>query len=305
MRTAAGCAAVALLAAGCELTEVTLAEPRDVIIAEVVLRARASTQTAYLHRTVSGGSLRVAGATIVVTDEERGTTLVYDEDDEALCLNPAPEPGTDWLGTCYVARGDPTTIREGARYTVRIDLPGGGVLSGATRVPGEFEITRPRFTACRLSLFTRYELTWTRSPGASVYLAETRLDGIRQALRQGGLDIPGDGSLTMTALGIGASDTTMTFPSDFGIFDRFEEGAFDVLVAIQRGLPPGVRAPVVVAAADPNYVNWARGGSFNPSGLVRISSLTGAGRGVFGSMAVRQFELRTTGSLGVPVCNTQ
>jgi hypothetical protein len=39
-----------------------------------------------------------------------------------------------------------------------------------------------------------------------------------------------------------------------------------------------------VAAADRNYINGVRGGSFNPSGPVRISSVVGDAVGVFGSL---------------------
>ncbi len=45
---------------------------------------------------------------------------------------------------------------------------------------------------------------------------------------------------------------------------------------------------MTVAAADRNYINGVRGGSFNPSGQVRISSVTGDGVGVFGSLVPLQ-----------------
>ncbi|HSL69511.1 MAG TPA: hypothetical protein VK864_04675, partial [Longimicrobiales bacterium] len=44
-----------LVPSGCELQEVELAIPEDVIIGEVVLRAGASRQLAWLHRTLGTG----------------------------------------------------------------------------------------------------------------------------------------------------------------------------------------------------------------------------------------------------------
>jgi hypothetical protein len=68
------------------------------------------------------------------------------------------------------------------------------------------------------------------------------------------------------------------------VFDRFSFNQ-NLLRLLQTGLPGGTTARVVVAAADRNYINGVRGGSFNPSGPVRISSVVGDGVGVFGSLA--------------------
>jgi hypothetical protein len=42
-------------------------------------------------------------------------------------------------------------------------------------------------------------------------------------------------------------------------------------------------------------VNWVRGGSFNPSGTVRVPSISGGGTGVFGSLVTRTVRLHTAG----------
>ena len=73
---------------------------------------------------------------------------------------------------------------------------------------------------------------------------------------------------------------------DTGVFDRFSYNQ-DLLRLLQAGLPAGTFARVVVAAADRNYINGVRGGSFNPSGPIRISSIVGDGVGVFGSLVPR------------------
>ena len=82
------------------------------------------------------------------------------------------------------------------------------------------------------------------------------------------------------------------------MFDRFDPDLTEALAAIQGGLPPDVRAEVVIGAADRNYVNWERGGVFNPSGFVRIPSVAGEGTGVFGSVVPRSFQLTTLADAG-------
>jgi len=59
-------------------------------------------------------------------------------------------------------------------------------------------------------------------------------------------------------------------------------------------------AAVTIAAADRNYVNWERGGNFNPSGAVRVASIRGGGTGVFGSMVPLTFTVTVGGSQ--PAC---
>jgi hypothetical protein len=60
----------------------------------------------------------------------------------------------------------------------------------------------------------------------------------------------------------------------------------------------------LIAAVERNYVNWVRGGNFNPSGLVRVSSLRGAATGTFGGVSVREFQVlsSTDPILSVPDC---
>ncbi|HAW90536.1 MAG TPA: hypothetical protein DCX61_07725, partial [Gemmatimonadetes bacterium] len=44
-------------------------------------------------------------------------------------------------------------------------------------------------------------------------------------------------------------------------------------------------------AVEGNFVNWQRGGNFNPSGQVRVPSLRGDGTGVFGAAVNRGFDV--------------
>jgi hypothetical protein len=179
-------------------------------------------------------------------------------------------------------------------------LPDGAELTGATVVPGDFNLIQPATATCALSPATRFEVQWTTSPGAWVYAAETYLHGLRQILAQQGIMIEED-PLRLFGLAVSNSDTTISFPNEFGLFDRFDSDLTEALVAIQGGLPNAVVADVVIAATDRNYVNWERGGNFNPSGPVRIASIRGAGTGVFGSMVVKSFRIRV-GSTEHPPC---
>src|SRR5690606_38046307 len=115
---------------------------------------------------------------------------------------------------------------------------------------------------------TPFEIHWTSSEGAWAYVNETTITGLADALAPEGIEA--DDPLYLLGLSISGADTTIVFPSEFGVFDRFDLDQ-DLAVRLQRGLPDGTEAAVSIAAVERNYVNWARGGSFNPSGQVRVS----------------------------------
>jgi hypothetical protein len=300
MRRLAVLAAMALLTVACELTEVTIAVPQDLVVAEVVLRAGDTIQSAYLHRTLGAeGTARVFNAALAVTEQGAGSTIQFRAVDDSLCLSPAPPGPEPGIGVCYMAHGRADMVKPGTRYTMELLMPDGRRLSGSTDVPAAFRVTVPVASPCRLAPGSSIELTWIRSAGASVYIGETRLRGLVAALRRAGVEVPGeDRDVDLLALSIGSEDTTMAFPGDFGVFDRFDQELHPILVALRGGLPPGVDAEIVIAAADRNYVNWVRGGSFNPSGAVRVPSVHGDGTGVFGSLVTRRI-LVHTGDAGV------
>ena len=134
---------------------------------------------------------------------------------------------------------------------------------------------------------------------------ETVIVGIKDGLAPLGIDVESD-TLELLGLSISASDTTIVFPGEFGIFSRFELDQ-DLATSLQDGLPPGTRAPVMISATDRNYVNWVRGGNFNPSGQVRVPSIRGDGTGVFASTVTRTFEVVVNptppgGAFPAPAC---
>jgi hypothetical protein len=144
-------------------------------------------------------------------------------------------------------------------------------------------------------------LVWTRSEGAWSYQIVAQFSDLAEGLRERGVADPPD-ELDLIGLAVGGADTTIVFPGEFGVFDRFSVDR-DLLLALAEGLPNGSRADIVFAAGDRNYVNWVRGGSFNPSGQVRVPSVSGEGTGVFGSLVVhRKSLLAEDDGSGLPSC---
>ena len=108
--------------------------------------------------------------------------------------------------------------------------------------------------------------------------------------------------LKLLGLSISDQDTTIVFPSEFGIFDRFDLNQ-DLATRLQDGLPPSTTAQVSITAVEGNFVNWARGGNFNPSGQVRVPSLRGDGTGVFAATVSRGFLVVSSEQAGpLPDC---
>jgi len=57
-----------------------------------------------------------------------------------------------------------------------------------------------------------------------------------------------------------------------------------VFELLRDGVPAEAEARLVLLAADRNYTNAVRGGRFNPSGNVRLTSVVGDAVGLFGSI---------------------
>jgi hypothetical protein len=275
---------------GCELQEVVVAEPETLVIAEVFLQTGAfgPRGIAYLHRSIGAPLTRVPDALVELVTGT-GATFRFNSVGLTQCvLGTLP---LEVEGSCYIldSAAGPLLV-PGARFEVRITVPDVGTLQGTTTIPGDFDMTLPtraEQSGCSLPPETRLELTWTPSNGAWAYVAETEIFGLPELLRPLGIEVEDD-PVVLVGLSVSRSDTTIVFPTEFGLFDRADLDR-DLLNLLQAGLPEGAGAAVVLAAGDRNYVNWVRGGGFNPSGRVRIPSLLGsAGTGVFGSQVVRR-----------------
>ncbi|HSG07610.1 MAG TPA: hypothetical protein VLA36_04620 [Longimicrobiales bacterium] len=295
--------------AGCSLQEVTLVEAEDVVVAEVYVELVSAVPgrdrlSAFLHRTLEGGtgaSRPVPGARVIVTRSD-GLSIELAETALETCVVSLPVDGT---GSCYWAAPElAARLEPGDALEVRIELPGGGLLRGAATVPGAFSLlTVPTEASCTVEPATSFEVRWTRSPGAWAYINETLISGLRAALEPRGIEVEED-PLYLLGLAVSAADTTIRFPSEFGVFDRFDLNQ-DLALVLQQGLPEGTGAVVSITAGERNYVNWARGGNFNPSGLVKIPSLRGDGTGVFAATVSQTFRVlvASAGEVeGIPSC---
>ena len=297
--------ALALVAtfAACELTDVVLVDFTPVAVAEAYVTIADSRRdnrlSVFVHGTAPGSppsSQSFDDAVVTVTDDD-GVAHVLSLSVIDACVSEGPE---GLGGSCFVASTPvAASVRGGDALGLDVRLADGRTLLGSTRVPGDFSVTGVG-AGCRLIPDTRLPLRWSSSDGAWAYLSETLILGLPAALAGEGIEA--EDSLHLVGLSISESDTTVVFPSEFGVFDRLDLDQ-DLAVRLQEGLPEGASADIAITALDRNYVNWVRGGSFNPSGTVRVSSLVGDGSGVFGAAVTRRFVLTSTADTAAgPVC---
>ena len=282
-------AALAVLAA-CDLEEITIVDVEEVVIAEIYVNlAEDPTENeirAFLHTTLGapGSGVDALPSALIVVRRADGLTLNLVESGLEACLDSLPTVGE---GACFLADPAQTpSLSPGDLLEVEVTLADGGTLLGATRVPSSFEIVGAP-TTCRLDPNTLLPIRWSRSDGAWAYVNETSISGLPAALQPEGITVEDD-PLNLLGLSISDQDTTVVFPSEFGIFDRFDLDQ-DLATRLQEGLPPATTAEVSITAVEGNFVNWVRGGNVNPSGQVRVPSLRGDGTGVFGATVSRRF----------------
>lgn len=281
---------VGLSAAACELQEVTVVDVEDVIIVEAYALIGVDTPDptvgrrlwAFVSRTAGGegaSSIPPAEVEVVRTD---GRRFVLEPVDDQNCISDADRVRP---GVCYDAGSAAVRLRPGDELELTVWVADGRTLGGRTTIPGDFQLEQ-QASPCGVLPNTPFEIRWTPADGASAYVNETRIDGLDRALQDEGIEAPDE--LFLLGLSLSASDTTIVFPSEFGVFDRFDLDQA-LAVRLQRGLPAETQAFVGITATDRNYVNWARGGNFNPSGQVRVPSVHGDGSGVFASGVMRRF----------------
>jgi hypothetical protein len=294
--------ALALGSAGCELTEVTLAESEDVLVAEGYVRVgdKLDQVTVFLHWTLGTEDLEVLEDAEVRVSPDGGHGLLLLPQVPSDCLR--VDDAEEVEGVCF-GPGDEVegVFLPGTRAELEIRLPDGRGLRGATEIPEDIQLIQPRVQfACALAPGRQLNFVWNRSPGAWAYSAEAEIDGLKLALEPLGIEVEED-SVSLIGLAVSESDTTIAFPKEFGVFNRFELQQ-EVALALQEGLPEGALANVGIAALDQNYVNWVRGGNFNPSGPVRISSLRGDGIGVLASAVRRSVRILGLDGGGISSC---
>jgi hypothetical protein len=307
-RIAAATAACAALAA-CGLTEVTTDPGEDVVVVEAVLRTDFDQQQVLVHRSLQGTTVSpVGGATVVITGQD-GVRHTLAESSGCYAINPAylRADSLDFNGTCYessAVEGD--WVRPGATYDLSVRTVDGKEIRGRTTVPGDFAVpSLPPFPAsgaaaiCTITPNTVFTLLWKHSEGAASYISDIRIHGLGTALGSKPYSVPDP--VELRGLAISVTDTTIVFPTEFGVFERL---AYDtqLLTDIANGFPDNVDVELVLAAADRNWVNSVRGGNFNPSGLIRISTVQGDGVGVFGSLVPKRAQIIVRTRAFLPTC---
>ena len=313
-RLGAAVLGLALLIQGCELVETATAVLEDVIIAEVYVhvgqpKAGRTMAYAFLHRTVVGSLSRpVPGAAVVLTLED-GERFTLEEREAAACYSPSARTGEGneevvgepEFGTCYYLETGAGTFLPGAAVTLDIALPDGGGLAGLTTIPEDFRILTPSSPACLLEPRTVLETVWTKSGGARAYVNESLVYGVGDAIDFDGFRA--DEAVELIGVTASEADTAVLFPDEYGAFSRFDLPV-QISRALTGGLPPDTEAVVTITSVDLNYVNWARRGGFNPSGLIRRPSVGGDGTGVFGSSVTHSFRIVAgEASGGIPSCS--
>lgn len=298
-------AAVCTLA-GCEIAEVTTAPAEDVVVVEAVLRAGSPRQVVLLHRSVQEETVRgEEGARVTVLTPE-GREVAFSETPLSECTTRLTLARTDTLrveATCYTAE-EGLEPRPGATYQLRVQTRDGGMIRGRTTVPGAFALRAPDLLArhrpvCALPPGTNLPLVWSVSQGAWSYVSVLEITGLQAALAGTGIRVRD--RVELTGLSISERDTTLVLPAEFGVFDLGEVDQ-ELLKLLQAGFPADVAVNLTIAAVDRNFVNSVRGGGFNPSGNVRISSVVGDGVGVFGSAVPLQLRVLVGEKLAAPSC---
>lgn len=301
-------AAVAYLSSGCALTEVAVAMPEDVIVAEVhvVLTLAQDTDEvsmtaqALLQRTHRPeGAASISGTEVEVSAGRPGWVVrLQEQESVARCV--VADPLSPYViqievtrdAVCYLAEFTPAPFAPGEKLSVRIATPDGRILTGVSRLPGVFTFTGldQEDGRCRIEPDAHYRFRWTPARHMWTHVASARFEGIAEAMARRGIKAPN--TVYLLGLAMGRQDTTIVFPRDFGVandfFSRSKE-ARSVIRELRKGLPGGSSATVAIAAADRNWVNWtwARG-VFHPSGWVRIPSIIGGGTGVFATATRRR-----------------
>lgn len=277
---------------GCELEEVVLATPDDVVVIEayIMIGDGQDRVSVFLHWTLGTRPARDLLDREVVMIREDGLRVPLFPEDMGDCVLPGIVDAVE--GVCYVPGFNVEGLfQAGTSVGLEVLMDEDDLLQSTTRIPNAIDFLHPIVrNQCALAPGEALQFVWNRSPGVWAYSAETEIRGLREALAREGIQVEAD-SVALQGLAVSDADTTLVFPMEFGIFERFDLEQ-ELAEALQEGLPRGADADVVIGAVDQNYVNWLRGGNFNPSGPVRVSSIRGPGVGVFGSAFRRTILVR-------------
>ena len=310
--------AMAVCAAGCDLTDVRTGSGQKMLVASatVVLTvdpaepSRISTRAVALVSEAYQQVLsEVPGASVRITGASGRSVSLLEEDDPLGACTVLPEDlyGTDGplgpIGSCHTATAASGLFAPGEELTLAVTTPGGSVLEGTSRMPDAFA---PRGLSvedgrCRVEPGTGYRFVWPPVDGAWAHVGEAEITGLSSSLWSSSDPL----YLPVTVLGRGRDVTDMVFPRDFLLELLSDVDNLELHRTLDTGLPAGARAEVAIAALDRNWANWIREGRLNINGETVIPSVFGDGTGMFGT-AVRwkvSVESRTADGAGdVPLC---
>ena len=215
----------ATLLGGCELTEVTLAESEDVVVAETRLTlnlgsgdgATSLSVYAYLHRTLSAARAdEVEGATVRLSSTSGAVVHLEPTDSGSVCLRDDPDDPNEDVGSCYRAVVSPSPFAPREVVELEVVLADGGTITGSSRIPDAFHFVGLTHEDghCRLEPDTNYRFKWTEAAGTWSYLSDTWIKGLPEALAGRDIEVPD--SLYLTGFGIGEEDIDVLFPGNTG-----------------------------------------------------------------------------------------
>ncbi len=288
----------AALVSACTLTEVEITTAEEVLVGEVYVELVDDMRimSAVLHGTLGTPSATLGDnpdAAEVRVRAPSGVEFVLPARPVEECIR-GEAPGL-LRHACYRLSTTSDQVQPGGQLELEILVQDGRRIEAVSTVPGDFELYHPLSTGsgerCSTPAGSALEVIWSVSEGAWAYISEATIANLPGTFSP---DFPVTEDLALVGLSVSATDTTIVLPNEFGLFDRADSP--ELLRALQAGIPAGTTTQVVVAAVDRNYVNWARGGNFNPSGQVRVPSLRGDGIGVFGTLVSRSIFVEADGS---------
>jgi len=292
----------------CEMDSVSLIAPESLLVAEVFIASDGNDDleaTAYLHRVLGSKNYGpVLGADITLRAGDQIVTLVENPDSTSTCIPPWVQRETSEiegsLGTCYSLSELPAAFAVPGQ-AIQVSITDGDMseLFGQTKLPGDFSMKTPRNGRdfCALQRDQLLELNWSKSNDAWAYIVQAEVWDLADVFNYLPEDDRPPQPLFLLGLAISSDDTSMRFPSEVGLFDRYGLHR-DVFEQLQKGLPESTTADISVAAVDRNFVNWARAGKFHPSGQIKTPSLAGkSGTGVIGSYVRKNFKVLADSTL--------
>ena len=284
---------------------------------------------AILHRTYryGEGTPGISGAVVEVSGGLRERVVRLEERDSLALLHRPENPYRSGIRSKSRIRLSGAVMLPGRRRhgrTVRTRgkalastitaRPMAGSSPGSSRLPGAFSMIGAATRSdgrCRVRNRTPTTASGGPPPGIPGHTSPT--PGSRALRKSAGQRATIEAPDTLYLLGLsyrtgghGPSSSPGNFGRLRGVQRQRTTWNSRSCASCGKGLPEGVpRGPWRSPPTDRNWVNWERGGNFNPSGQIRIPSVFGDGTGVFATATrrlVRVLVERRPGLGSEPLC---